>query len=285
MLISINRARNKQLFGQQTLHNLPIVTHTAFQHATRLFPYNTDVKQFNRDNLEFYNQPVIKIDAKNSGQSSAAKLRAVPADDACGLPQVLYLSIGARVMLPKNLWTDQGLVNGSLGEHCHVLSVLSRFECIVTFRRFRLINCLGYLRGIVWTNRERLPDVLLIDFDGYNGPAVLPDNPTCIPISTYTGEFIFDGHNCRRIQFPIVLAWAIPIHKCQGMTLPKVVVDIGKKEQSAGSTFVAISRVKRIQDLAFSTTYPLSRLQSIKNGSRMVERLAEEARLDAMEIQ
>ena len=89
-----------------------------------------------------------------------------------------------------------------------------------------------------------------------------------------------------RIQFPIVLAWAITIHKCQGMTLDKVVIDIGKKEMAAGltCTFVAISRVRRIDDLTFSVTYPLSRLQSIRNGKRMAERLAEERRLDQLAI-
>ena len=67
------------------------------------------------------------------------------------------------------------------------------------------------------------------------------------------------------------------------MTLSKVVIDIGKKEMQNGLTFVAISRVRRKEDLAFSVTYPLSRLQSIKNGKNMDQQLAEEARLDAIE--
>jgi len=50
-----------------------------------------------------------------------------------------------------------------------------------------------------------------------------------------------------------------------------------------GLTFVAISHVKHKEDLAFSVTYPLSHLQSIKNGKNMDQRLAEEARLDAIE--
>jgi len=50
-----------------------------------------------------------------------------------------------------------------------------------------------------------------------------------------------------------------------------------------GLMFVAISRVRRKEDLAFSVTYPLSCLQSIKNGKNMDRRLAEEARLDAIE--
>ena len=68
------------------------------------------------------------------------------------------------------------------------------------------------------------------------------------------------------------------------MTLDKVVIDIGKKEMAAGLTFVAISHVRHIDDLTFSATYPLSRLQSIRNGKRMAERLAEERRLDQLAI-
>ena len=39
-----------------------------------------------------------------------------------------------------------------------------------------------------------------------------------------------------------------------------------------------------LHDLTFSATYPLSRLQSIRNGKRMAERLAEERRLDQLAI-
>ncbi len=50
------------------------------------------------------------------------------------------------------------------------------------------------------------------------------------------------------LQLPLKLAWAVTIHKSQGLTLDKVVVDIGKKEFCAGLTFVAISRVRCIAD-------------------------------------
>ena len=47
---------------------------------------------------------------------------------------------------------------------------------------------------------------------------------------------------------PLKLAWAITIHKAHGLTLDKVVIDIGKEEFSAGLTFVACSRVRRLSD-------------------------------------
>ena len=37
-------------------------------------------------------------------------------------------------------------------------------------------------------------------------------------------------------------------HKSQGQTLPQVVVDLGKAEKAAVSSFVAISRVRSLQN-------------------------------------
>jgi ATP-dependent exoDNAse (exonuclease V) alpha subunit len=56
------------------------------------------------------------------------------------------------------------------------------------------------------------------------------------------------------------LAWAITIHKSQGLTLPEAVIELGPKEFTAGLSFVAISRVKTLGGLAFRSSFPLSRL-------------------------
>ena len=48
-----------------------------------------------------------------------------------------------------------------------------------------------------------------------------------------------------------MMAWGITIHKSQGLTLEKVVVELGEKDFSARLSFVAISRVKTLQGLAF----------------------------------
>ena len=61
-----------------------------------------------------------------------------------------------------------------------------------------------------------------------------------------------------------------------------IVSSIDEKALLYRLTFVAISRVRHIDDLTFSATYPLSRHQSIRNGKRMAERLAEERRLDQL---
>ena len=51
-----------------------------------------------------------------------------------------------------------------------------------------------------------------------------------------------------RTQFPIRLAYALTIHKGQGQTLKKIIVELGKKEATLGVTFVALSRVKNVND-------------------------------------
>jgi ATP-dependent exoDNAse (exonuclease V) alpha subunit len=47
------------------------------------------------------------------------------------------------------------------------------------------------------------------------------------------------------------LAYAVTIHKSQGMTLNKAVVHLGEKDFTRGLTFVAISQVRKLKDIAF----------------------------------
>ena len=51
------------------------------------------------------------------------------------------------------------------------------------------------------------------------------------------------------------------IHKSQGLTLTKGIVDLGEKDFSPGLSFVAISHVKSLEGLAFHTHFPWSHIQ------------------------
>ena len=75
-----------------------------------------------------------------------------------------------------------------------------------------------------------------------------------VPIYLTQATFTIDkkaSFQATRMQFPLTLAWAVTIHKCQGLTLPEIVIDMtpAKGKFRPGEAYVAFSRVRTLQTL------------------------------------
>ena len=218
-----------------------------FTHALHLHPTIEAVVEHNVSRLRASGHPVATIKAIHSGPNAAK----ASSEDAGGLEPIICLSCEARVMLTANLWVDKGLVNGSMGK---VVAICYRSN----------------------ETPPNLPVAVVVKFDSYRGPTL---NEGSVPIIPLRRTWSSAGGPCSRLQLPLKLAWAVTIHKAQGLTLDKVVIDVGKKEFSAGLTFVACSRVRRLQDLLFDPPFPFQRVANLANSQRLQERLLEDARL------
>ncbi|NQV12755.1 MAG: AAA family ATPase [Parcubacteria group bacterium] len=51
------------------------------------------------------------------------------------------------------------------------------------------------------------------------------------------------------IQYPLRLAWSVTIHKSQGKTFDKVIIDIGRGTFAHGQTYVALSRCRSLEGI------------------------------------
>jgi len=118
-----------------------------------------------------------------------------------------------------------------------------------------------------------LPQAVMIKFDNYTGP------DRTVPIVPVRRTWFSSAGNCSWLQIPLKLAWAVTIHKAQGLTLNKVIIDIGNKKFSPGLTYVACSCVRSLEDLLFTTPFPYQRLSNLSNSNHLQQRLQEDCRL------
>ena len=60
-------------------------------------------------------------------------------------------------------------------------------------------------------------------------------------------------------QIPLILSWAITIHKSQGATLERCIIDIGDRVFEAGQSYVALSRIKSLEGVSIMS-YDVSKI-------------------------
>jgi ATP-dependent DNA helicase PIF1 len=153
------------------------------------------------------------------------------------VPERVVLKVGAQVMLTKNA-PEEGLVNGSRGVVKHFIGKEESVENLTA--RIRLSSPDSPARLVLDAQLEAIR----------NGPAAAtyPVVLFCNGRQLLCGptDFrhrIYMTGDCRRVQVPLKLAWALTVHKCQGDTLDKVRVDLNGCF-APGQCYVALSRAK-----------------------------------------
>ncbi|CAG8473287.1 3699_t:CDS:2 [Diversispora eburnea] len=187
---------------------------------TELFPRNFEVNNANLAQLEKIKHKSHSFFAKDWQPDKIGQLEKL--DKNCLAPKVLVLKREAQVMLIKN--TSKELVNGSRG-------VVIGFRSIATNQDF-------------YKGEEETLNV------GDLEPIVRFDNNIVMPVKE--AEWTLNGMGevilARRQQIPLILAWAISIHKSQGQTLARVKVDL-KRVFEKGQAYVALSRATSIKTI------------------------------------
>ena len=226
------------LLASRAWERLTSVEQQPFSDSVILATTTSSVNTTNLSALLQSGKPVLLCPARHTGGAAA---KAAKEELAEGLQMELKLIRGAKVMITRNLWTDQGLTNGSMGE-------------VVDFG-FSANDNPG----------SDLPSVIMVACPSYRGPTEWHTaiGIPIVPITPVTATWEAATGTCSRTQFPLRLAYAITVHKSQGMTLPKARIDLGEKDFSVGLTFVALSRVKRLDDLALINGFGEHRLRTI----------------------
>lgn len=140
----------------------------------------------------------------------------------------LELKVGAQVMFVKNdSSADRKYFNGEIGK---VVGLSSNLVDVQLANGDRIT-----VEPEKWQNMEYRPINGEIGFE-----------------QTATGEVK---------QLPLRLAWAITIHKSQGLTFDKAIIDAGKSFE-AGQIYVALSRVRSLKGVYLTSPIGLENLYS-----------------------
>lgn len=184
--------------------------------VVRLYPRIADVSRVNNMRLNSLAEEIIVYEAFDKGEKPW-----IDQLDRGIAPNRLQLCKGARVMLTKNLNVKDKLVNGATG------------------------TVTGFRKAIKGNIAKICGGKLL--------PIVKFDSGCEKVINTQTWDVMMGDKICAtRLQLPLILAWAMSIHKSQGMTVDKLHTNLSQAF-GFGMVYVALSRVRSLDGLSFSS--------------------------------
>lgn len=132
------------------------------------------------------------------------------------IPESIKIAIGSQVMITRNLDFDLGIINGTRGV---VTDICSDYVSL------KLVSGLEYNLSYFHVKPDPF-DTILVD---------------------------------NKLDFkyiPLVLSWAISIHKSQGMTIDSLEVDLGETIFANGQAYTAISRARSLNSIHISKVSP-----------------------------
>ncbi|XP_033832459.1 uncharacterized protein LOC117379863 [Periophthalmus magnuspinnatus] len=199
--------------------------------ALHIFPTNSQVNEHNFNQLKATCPDYQTIDAQDyhyNRKTGKMESKVTPhsKDNLTSLQKQLFLGVPARVMLCKNIDVEDGLVNGVCGTVTHISE----------------------------TERNGLPEAVYVQFDDINvGTQRRKKYPSTAPALINSTriqpeEERANSKGGKRRQFPLALAWAVTIHKVQGLTVDNAVVSL-KQVFASGQSYVALSRVRSLDGL------------------------------------
>lgn len=230
--------------------------------AVQLFPLRREADFANNTRLQKLDGKVYEYTSEDGGIVTNPSTRKKLLSN-CPAPKMIQLKRGAQVMLVKNL--GRGLVNGSQG-------------CVIGFANEENFfhapwHDKYYVTREDWDpearltmGKEALPgeNLPLYPVVRFHGPGDSTQVEHCVPqrwvierwvrIQAKKGEDNdeedrwFCQELATRTQVPLILAWALSIHKAQGQTLSLVKVDLGNVFEK-GQAYVALSRATSIDGL------------------------------------
>jgi ATP-dependent DNA helicase PIF1 len=254
----LNEMREGRMSAEsiKTFHTLsrPLESESSID-ATELFPTRNEVENANQSKMSQLVGELRTFDARDGGSITDKGFRDKLLAN-CMAPETVTLKKGAQVMLIKNI--DESLVNGSLGKIIGFMNE-TQFDSYNNNEEAFMATQGGTLkdedatRDKKNTARERLLENML-----GNTSMIFPVVRFTLADGT-TRDLLCQRENWKielpdgevqasRSQIPLILAWALSIHKAQGQTLERVKVDLGKVFEK-GQAYVALSRATSMQGL------------------------------------